>query len=48
MPQNPNSPLICGKPEVVLGKLLVGNGRTSGDLPSLKIWEGSDKNWGRY
>jgi len=24
------------------------NGRPSGDLPSMKIWKGSDKNWGRY
>jgi len=46
MPLNPTSPLNCGKPEVVLGKLLVGTGRPSGGLPSLKIWEGSDKNWG--
>jgi len=38
---------MYGKPEVVLGKLLVGNERPSEGLPCLKIWEGSDKNWGR-
>jgi len=44
IPQNPSSPLNCGKPEVVLGKILVGTGRPSGGLPSLKMWKGSDKN----
>jgi len=47
MHQNPILPLIYGEPEVVLGKLLVKNGRPSGLPPYLKIWEGSDKNWGR-
>jgi len=27
----------CGKPEVVLGKLVMGNGSPSGGIPSLKI-----------
>jgi len=43
---NPNFALKLGKPEVVLGKLLMGDGRPSGGPPSLKIWEGSDKKWG--
>jgi len=30
----------------VLGELLMGDGRPSGALPSLKIWERSDKKWG--
>jgi len=30
------------------GSSFGGNGRPSAVLPSLKIWEGSDKNWGRY
>ena len=38
----------CGKPEAVLGKMLVGNGRPSGRLPSLKIWKISGKKQRRY
>jgi len=38
----------CGKPEVDLGEIMVGTGRPSGGLPSLKIWKRSDKKWGRY
>jgi len=29
------------------GDLLMGDGRASRGLPSLKIWERSDKKWGR-
>ena len=47
MPQNPNSPLNCGKSEVVFGETFDGKWKTpSGGLPSLKIWEGSDKTGG--
>jgi len=34
----------CGKPEVDLGEILVGTGRPSRGLPSLKLWKRSDKN----
>jgi len=34
--------------EAILGDLLMGDGRPSRDLPSLKIWKTSNKKWGRY
>jgi len=45
---NPNFALqIGGKRKHFWGDLLMGDGRPSGGLPSLKIWERSDKKWGR-
>jgi len=44
---NPNFAFKLGETEAVLGDLLMGDGRPSGGLPSLKIWERSNKKWGR-
>jgi len=44
---NPNFALqIRGNRKQFWGDLLMEDGRPSGGLPSLKIWERSDKKWG--
>jgi len=44
---NPNFALqIRGNRKQFWGALLMEDGRPSGGLPSLKIWERSDKKWG--
>jgi len=45
---NPNVALqIGGNWKQFWGDLLMGEGRPSEGLPSLKIWERSNKKWGR-
>jgi len=43
---NPKFALLIGETKSNFGDLLMGDGRPSGDLPSLKIWERSNKKWG--
>jgi len=47
VPQTLNLPFKLGETKSNFGDLLMADGRPSGDLPSLKIWERSNKKWGR-
>jgi len=42
-----NFPILVYKTGSRLRENFGGNWKTYRDLPSLKIWKGSDKNWGR-
>ena len=44
---NPNFALQIGEIGSSFGDLLMGDGRPSGGLPALKIWERSKNKWGR-